>query len=819
MLRFLSGDIGQDDTNLDGNHISETHAGIVGVNSAHIITADAVTGIRIDGLMLTGGDARSASVTHGGGVLMSNAAELSFSSVHFKGNTAVSGGAIYATDYGAVTVENSSFSGNHANTGGCVYLKNFVDYYSYETDYMSNSSAGNGGAIYADQFYNAANFYLRGGSFVSNQASSSGGGVYLMNVFLDADGVLFKGNTASQGGGVCFDASANYPHLNMVNCSFAGNSVTHRGGGLWGRMYRASAHGLDLTHCSFAGNSAGQSGGGIYWTSPSENSVIQNTVVWGNEVNGDVSSVSAGVHYVSVAASYHHSLVQNVDLTTDGAGNLNGTNVSNDPLLLDPANGDLRPMVGSSLIDAGGSGYVIADKLDVDQDGDIAEDISFDILRQSRSIGASSDIGAYEVTSDVVVTADDLTFGDTTPLGDFTGIGVFSGTDQTYSVFSNSVSEVATASISSTGVVDVVIGQAGVTDIVVQAIDSYGYVARKTISVELVAPSVIAVNSASEGPTNQSTLNYTIEFNEAVSGFDSATDLVIVKTGTVDYTSAEITTEDSVTFSVILNGVSGDGELTLAVVTGGDVVDNFDFSLESSVVSDALVIDNTAPVITLTGGGSIILEEGDSWVDPGYSALDSVDGLLGVELGGVEVNVNVPSNYVLTYDAEDAAGNVAQQKVRVVTVISHRTAWNQDNGLIGNIDSSDGGDPDADGLTNLEEFAFDANPLSSANGNKFAHGVWDLTNNAHYSVTFAARTGAEFMGQTSKQAEIDGVRYIVDCSTDLTSFNEGVEEVVPALSQSLPALNDGWEYRTFRIQAEMSVGAGFIRVRAVAPNN
>lgn len=78
--------------------------------------------------------------------------------------------------------------------------------------------------------------------------------------------------------------------------------------------------------------------------------------------------------------------------------------------------------------------------------------------------------------------------------------------------------------------------------------------------------------------------------------------------------------------------------------------------------------DTTAPTLELVGGPQIDLSLNATYVDPGFSAQDDVDGDLSAQVT-VEgtVNVNQVGDYELTYEVVDAAGN-ASSAARVVTV-------------------------------------------------------------------------------------------------------------------------------------------------------
>ena len=80
--------------------------------------------------------------------------------------------------------------------------------------------------------------------------------------------------------------------------------------------------------------------------------------------------------------------------------------------------------------------------------------------------------------------------------------------------------------------------------------------------------------------------------------------------------------------------------------------------------------DTTPPVVTLSGAAAMQLSVGDTWTDPGATALDDTDGDLTahiLETGAVDTAT--PGLYTLTYSATDAAGNTGSAS-RVVTVVS-----------------------------------------------------------------------------------------------------------------------------------------------------
>ena len=84
------------------------------------------------------------------------------------------------------------------------------------------------------------------------------------------------------------------------------------------------------------------------------------------------------------------------------------------------------------------------------------------------------------------------------------------------------------------------------------------------------------------------------------------------------------------------------------------------------------VPDSTPPVITLNGADVIDLNIGETFTDPGATATDNVDLSVAVTTTGT-VNTNFASSYIVSYDATDAAGNIAATVTRTVNVSSIAT--------------------------------------------------------------------------------------------------------------------------------------------------
>lgn len=85
-------------------------------------------------------------------------------------------------------------------------------------------------------------------------------------------------------------------------------------------------------------------------------------------------------------------------------------------------------------------------------------------------------------------------------------------------------------------------------------------------------------------------------------------------------------------------------------------------------------VDTKPPVIKLRGPESISIELGTKWKEPGYKAIDNVDGNITnrVVIDGV-VNTSILGKYKIVYNVKDRAGNEAAAKIRIIDVIKKNT--------------------------------------------------------------------------------------------------------------------------------------------------
>jgi len=130
-----------------------------------------------------------------------------------------------------------------------------------------------------------------------------------------------------------------------------------------------------------------------------------------------------------------------------------------------------------------------------------------------------------------------------------------------------------------------------------------------------------------------------------------------------------------------------DGDISAAIVVGGDVVDTstpgaylltYDVTdsggvAAAPVVRTVNVATNNIPVITLLGDVSVTLTADDTYADAGAVAQDFEDGDISslVVVGGDIVDTGTVGTYVVTYNVTDSDGNAAVEVTRTVNVVSN----------------------------------------------------------------------------------------------------------------------------------------------------
>jgi large repetitive protein len=153
----------------------------------------------------------------------------------------------------------------------------------------------------------------------------------------------------------------------------------------------------------------------------------------------------------------------------------------------------------------------------------------------------------------------------------------------------------------------------------------------------------------------------------------TVSDNVAVNASTLEYqwtTSTSAPTE----VSFVTSFTNGQSINTPAGVTGGYYL----WILAKDTSGNTLIdrsnvfnLDNTAPVITMSGSSPIDHNLGDTYTDAGATASDNIDGNLTSSISTNNgVNINTAGTYYVTYNVTDSSGNAATQVTRTVNVVA-----------------------------------------------------------------------------------------------------------------------------------------------------
>jgi hypothetical protein len=310
-------------------------------------------GASLSGFTLSGG----ATLTNGnsyldfsGGGVCCDSTNALITNCVLSGNSACNygGGAYIGTLNNCTLTDNSTpaFGG-----GACASTLNNCE--------VSGNSADSGGG--------ADSCILNDCAVTGNSASGFGGGVHYSMV----NSCTLSGNTALSGGGGAWGGTLynctlsdnfayDYPgggagspvpgECTLYNCTVTGNGALGYGGGV---------SGCALYNCTLSGNSASYAGGAWY-------STLDNCIVYFN-------TPSRGANYDTNSTL---SYCCTTPLPTNGIAN-----ITNAPLFVDYAGGNLRLQSNSPCINAGNNAYV---------------GTTTDIDGNPRIVSGTVDIGAYE---------------------------------------------------------------------------------------------------------------------------------------------------------------------------------------------------------------------------------------------------------------------------------------------------------------------------------------------------------------------------------------------------------------------------------------
>ena len=412
---ILSGDLNGDDPATDSTlQINRSD------NSNHVVSAvnlgiqGAAPTAVMDGLKITGGHDPSPTGV-GGGVWIDNSAVL-IKNCSISGNFATwRGGGVFLNS-AKLTTEDSTFLTNMAETssGGAIFNLHSTAAIRGCT-FISNSAHVHGGAVHVDP---NGTLLLSGSSFTRNTTSSSGDGgavsLYGPGETAWITNCSFMGNTSPAGfaiqvlGGSATIAGSLFVGNQSTNQVAPDNYYSNYG---YGTINVDSSVSNPTTaviaDCTIAYNTSSGSDGSAGVSTWSGTTVgIQNTIVWGNSLQGN-QGLLAQVR-VQTGSPDSLTLGHSTLLGWPGSQDASGNNGSDPLFVLAPSRGadgvwgtsddvgNLRLAAGSPSLDSGNNGLIPPDSADINANGNTSEYLPWDLDGSLRIQNGTVDRGCYE---------------------------------------------------------------------------------------------------------------------------------------------------------------------------------------------------------------------------------------------------------------------------------------------------------------------------------------------------------------------------------------------------------------------------------------
>jgi autotransporter-associated beta strand protein len=234
----------------------------------------------------------------------------------------------------------------------------------------------------------------------------------------------------------------------------------------------------------------------------------------------------------------------------------------------------------------------------------------------------------------------------------------------------------------------------------------------------------------------------------------------------------------------------GAGTLTLAgsyTYSGSTEIEAGTLVLDSASLSDTATVD-----VSAIGGASLHLPHG------------LTDTVADFRIDGISQGPG-------TFHVGNSNGRITGSGSLFVPVADPFVAWIAGFPAVGPLTGKND-DADSDGLSNLQEFAFDSDPSSGFASGKIRSRIEAVGAEHALVITLPVRIGAVFAGAPEMTATIDELIYTVEGGNGLGDFDQAVSEIAVSAA-GMPALNPGWSYRSFRLAGAIPErgATGFLR--------
>ena len=340
-------------------------------NIYHVVSfKDAAETTRLDGLVITDGNADDSTAPHnsGGGIYNET------STGSYSTNTSFTS---------SPTVVNCLFIKNYAVSGGAFYNKANTNSQCNPTItnciFKNNKASLGGGGIFTSASSGTSSPIISSCKFIDNESTSAGAfgstasfaAGYNRPSF---DACSFQNNKATSGGALTFTSTfgaATFP--TFLNCVFSGNQAITNGGVSTLFVFGSAQMNPTFTNCTFSNNTAA-SGKDLFSTRYDESYI---TIRLLNSITGyDAFAYDNGANRIAPTYNITYSNVR---------GGFAGTgNIDADPLFVDAANGNYRLLRNSPAINTG------------DPASTTASVSATDLAGGSRIYSNRIDMGAYE---------------------------------------------------------------------------------------------------------------------------------------------------------------------------------------------------------------------------------------------------------------------------------------------------------------------------------------------------------------------------------------------------------------------------------------